>query len=262
MFKDVFKSANDDIKPDPKLLTRILRKSEERPKSILYRYRFTALAAAVALVIALPTIIKAPEKDATLKQPFLPEAQNDKIYFYLSNDSTGSKSPVEDKKSSRDTISMVVNNVSSASEESMHTRAIVADMSHTIEQVSADSYFDSLGFSLLNLDLPVGLVPDFSENSMVTVTKENGEIISDKNTFTFTGNNLLMVTTSSSTESVMSYINNDNYKKSIIGDNNAVILFDGSIYHAYIVHKSGTALKIVTDMTGSELEALLVSAVR
>lgn len=262
MFRDIFKSANDDIKADPTLLKKILLRADKNPKHIIYQYRFAAIAAVIALVIALPAIINPLGKDATLEQPLLPEAQNDKIYFYLSNDSTGSNSPVEDKKSSQNTIYMVINNISFASEESIIARAINADMSQTMEQVSADNYFDRLGFSPLNLELPDGLAPDFSGDTMVTVTKDGEEIISDENTFTFTGKNLLMVTTSSSTQSVMSYINNDNYEKSIIGDSDAVILFDGSAYHVYIIHKSGTALKIATDISGSELEALLISAVR
>ena len=71
-----------------------------------------------------------------------------------------------------------------------------------------------------------------------------------------------MLTTSSNPENAMTYINGDQYEKSIFGDKNAVIFYDGSVYEAHIIHSSGTALKFVTDISEENLKALLISAAK
>ncbi|MBR6523921.1 MAG: hypothetical protein IKT39_04855 [Clostridia bacterium] len=299
MFKDIYKAANDDIKPDPYLLGRILNKSKEKPKSFFYRHRIAVFAAALALIIALPSFIKAPENTGStvLDNNILPEAQNDKTYFILSNKTSenaeesvtensaadilnteesapkNSTTEILTAKTTQDenapvytadetTVVMSVNSFSATPQMASLARASGGEMEQIdeISEITAGQYFVDLGFSPDILDVPEGLLPDFTNDTTVTITKQDGETLSDENTFTYSGENFLILTTSSDTENALSYINDEQYEKSIFGDKNAVVLYDGSIYEAHIIHGSGTALKFVTDISEEQLKNLLISA--
>lgn len=287
MFKDIYKAANDDIKPDPYLLGRILNKSKEKQKPFLYRHRVVVFAAALALVIALPSIINSPGITGSdvLEQSLLPEAKNDSTYFILSgktsdatekaSDSTGhiteydythvETAPGSQKKTlSEMTVVMSINSFSSTPQTASLARSMDGEIGQIDEvtEIIAGQYFEDLGFSPDTLDVPENLFPAFDGDTTVTITKKDGEVLSDENTFTFTGENFLMLTTSSNRENALAYINNDHFEKSVFGDKNAVIFYDGSVYESHIIHSSGTALKFVTDISEEQLKNLLISAAK
>ncbi len=289
MFKDVYKAANDDIKPDPYLLARVLNKASEKPKPFIYRHRAAIFAAVIALFIALPAIFNpsAPNNDTVLDNTILPEAQNDEMYFVLSKKTAEESAAGKSSDSvshiteydythtettpskqhnplSEMTVVMSINNIVTTPQTANFMRVGDNDLSaHLVtEEITAGQYFDQLGFSPDKLVIPQSFTPGFSNDTSVTVTKLDGEIISDENTFFYSGEHFLMLTTSSKTENAMSYINSEQYEKSIFGDEKAVILYDGSVYEAHIVHSSDTALKFVTDMSEEDLKNLLVSAAK
>ena len=286
MFKDIYKAANDDIKPDPYLLCRILNKSKEKSKPFFYRHRVAVFAAVIALFIALPGIINNPEySDSTvLDQAIIPEAQNDKTYFILSSGAADSTKESASGNTSTDissaktasteelidytnakemTVVMSINSFSPATQTASLARSSEdASPVFEVEELTAGQYFDMLGFFPDILSMPEGLYPTFTNDSTVTITKRDGELLSDENTFSYSGENFLMFTTSSSMENTLFFINSDQYEKSVFGDKNAVILFDGSVYEAHIIHSSGTALKFVTDLPEEQLKNLRISAAK
>lgn len=57
MFKDIYKAACDDIKPDPYLIGKIIDKSQCKSRPVYFRYAFSACAAAIALAVMIPTFL-------------------------------------------------------------------------------------------------------------------------------------------------------------------------------------------------------------
>lgn len=277
MFKDAYKAANDDIRPDPYLLTRILNKAEEKPRSVFYNFRFAPIAAVIALAIAFSGLLNNPGDTGTnVLDNNSPSMTNQTADTYLLPKITDDTKPLpqtdclfpyeeENNDTVSDTPSMtIVMSVNDFEQTAAlaQSRMIAADdyeIIEEIEELSAKEYFDNLGFSPDMLVIPEGLTADFNSDSTVTVTRREGKIISDENTFTYNGANFLSVTTSSKTETALSHIENEQYEKSVFGDKNAVVLFDGSVYQAHIIHSSGTAVKIVTDMPEENLKVLLAS---
>ncbi len=263
MFKDFYKAANDDISPDSGLLPKVLSNAEEKKKPVFHHFRLAPVAAVIALAIVLPNIISAPTD--TAKKPILPAAETDTTYYFLS----GKTSEEEGKKTSNfsaDTtgsgqlasddsnVVMSINNSAffATAQASMRS-AGGGSSANAYDEISAKDYFARLGFSPDMLDIPDGLVADFDTGT---------NVVGDENTFTYSGDYTLSVTTSSSRDTANSLLNDDQYEKSVFGDKTAVILYDGSVYEAYIIHGSGTALKIVTDMPEENLKNLLISAAK
>jgi len=263
MFKNFYKAANDDIKPDPELLSKVLSMSKEKKMPAVHHFRLAPVAAIIALAIVLPNLINTPAD--TTKKPILPIAENDTTYYFLS----GKTSEEENKKTSNYSADIVANeqftseaptpNVVMSINNTANVASAQASMrssgggssANAPEEISAKDYFAGLGFSPDMLVLPDGLTADFDIG-----TKVSG----DENTFTYSGDYTLSVTTSSNADTANSFLNNEQYEKSIFGDRTAVILYDGLVYEAYIIHSSGTALKIVTDMPEESLKTLLISA--
>lgn len=280
MFKDVYKAANDDIKPDPYLMTRILNKASEKRPSIFFRYRFALYAAAIALIVAIPNFVHMSPADSTANipiagkeiTPVLSAKQSVKEtedYSYTTGNATIYNDtsdkliyPADSKVESLETtIVMSVNEISPELSTASVMRAGGADESVN-EEMSAGDYFDYLGFSPDSLNIPTSLTPDYSADSLVTILKTGEDITSDSNTFCYNGDLFLTVTTSKNTEEAECYLGSEQYKKSVFGDKNAVVLHDGSLYQAHIIHSSGTALKIVTNLPEDDVKNLLISAAK
>ena len=261
MVKDFYKAANDDISPDSELLEKVLSQTKDKRKPVFSHFRLAPIAAVIALAIVLPNLINT--QTDTAKKPILPAAENDTTYFFLS----GKTSEKENKKTSNysadatssgqltsddSNVVMSVNHTENFATAQASMRSAGGGSSANVpEEISAKEYFAKLGFSPDMLVLPEGLVADFDIG-----TKVSG----DENTFTYSGDYTVSVTTSSSRETADTFLNNEQYEKSLFGDKTAVILYDGSVYRAYIIHSSGTALNIVTDMPEENLKNLLISA--
>ena len=261
MFKDFYKAANDDISPDSELLEKVLSQTKDKRKPVFSHFRLAPVAALIALTIVLPNLINTPED--TAKKPILPTAENDTTYFFLSGKTSEDENKTTSNYSADTTSSsqltsddsnvvMSVNNTANFAYTQASMRSSGGGSSANVpEEISVKEYFAKLGFSPDMLVLPEGLVADFDIGAKVA---------GDENTFTYSGDYTRSVTTSSDTTTANSFLNNEQYEKSVFGDKTAVILHDGSVYEAYLIHGSGTALKIVTDMPEENLKNLLVSA--
>lgn len=63
MFKDIYKAACDDIKPDPYLIGKIIDNAQPKSRPVFFRFAFSACAAVLALAILIPTFINNPGTD-------------------------------------------------------------------------------------------------------------------------------------------------------------------------------------------------------
>lgn len=284
MFKDAYKSANDDISPNPYLLTRILNKSEEKQRAVFYNFRFVPVAAIIALALVLPGIIHNPADTGTqvLNQPlpsstaesgtysFLPKNSSDDFSSadsktnYQDNAASNTENYAEEKSeittdnTSANMVVMCVNNVAPIVDTAAYAR--VSDVSpEALEEIPVGQYFEILGLKPDIFTLPDTVNADFDLNSSATVVRQDGDIISHQNTFTWSGSNYLSLTTSSETDTATSYLESQEYEKSIFNNKKAVVLFDGSIYEAYLIHNGEISVKIVTDMPEDDLKNFIIS---
>lgn len=276
MFRDVYKAANDCITPNPELLKSILsNSSQSKPEKVHFRPAFSLCAAALALVIALPSILNRPpqtgeqmmdnspkySQDITISQN--PASENENSAMQPESVQRPVPSPV-DSLASDMAVVMTINNISPTPKMISEYDALGESLDVQNVEMSAGEYFNYVGFSPLALDLPDGLNADFEETSAVIVSKSGEEITSDIATFTFSGDpGFVSVTTSTDLTDVKSDLDDAIYEKSKFYETDAVILFDGSSYETKFVLDDKTAVKIATaGLNEEQLKTLIISAIK
>ena len=166
----------------------------------------------------------------------------------------------------QNTFVLSVNNITTIAPESamafaLETPAEGISPEVTYEQMPVNDYFNYVGFSPTKLAIPENLTADYNSDSTVDISKSGEKVVSDTATFTYSGEKFISVTTSTDKTEVNSVLENEDYTKTAIGDNSAVVLYDGSVYQGYMISPGGAAVIINSvDLTEEEFTDLIVSA--
>ncbi len=114
------------------------------------------------------------------------------------------------------------------------------------EEISKEEYESYIGFSPEEkAAIPEDMKLYPTDNFVIEKDSQTGEILNDENTYYFESSfdRFIMITTTKKTNEIDSFLNNENYQKSVINDENVVITLNESIYNAYL-KRNDTGIKL------------------